>query len=355
MADFTIGPWSLVSAHLLSAGTAAYALFAAGHTRRGFRQHLADRWSSLGTTLCLVAIAILLWTVGPRVLPSPSAPSLLAVLVGSAMLALGYTALRLQRVLDRIRAHLPPIPVTADEEARRKTPHLMMGLITLYYVGLGTLLMTGLALTRLADTQEAYPNLVAARDAPVWVAGHLLGLWWVLFLLYALLPVELIRLRAPDAPFPFKRTILSRLRSHEAGLLGAHVHMTAGLATAWLLVAPDPTTWSRDVPACLAILVVTVFADSASALAGRRWGRTKWFHNPNKSYLGSAAGTFVAFAVTVPLVGPAVAVLCAAVFLTMDVLGPVPFPVSDNLLNPLGLAVVLMVVRDAIHPLIPGF
>jgi dolichol kinase len=357
VAEFTIGPWSLVSARMLSVGTAVYAVACAFYVRRGFALRLHDRWSSLGTTLAMVALAGLLWTVGPQVLPSPFGPALVAVLVASAVVTLAYTALQLQKVLDRVRQALPlpPMRGIVDPEARRKTPHLVMGLILVCYAGLGHLVVRGLALIGVGEPGEARSNLLAARDAPFDVSGHLVGLWWLLFVLYALLPIELIRLRTPDAPFPFKATILSRLRSKEAGLMGAHIHMTAALATAWMLVAPDPARWHTTVPACLALLAVTVFADSASALAGMRWGKAKWIHNRDKSYLGSAAGTLVAFLVTLPLVGAPVAILCALVFLLLDIIAPVPLHVSDNLLNPLGLAVLLVAVRDSVHPLIPGF
>ncbi len=355
MADLTIGPWSLVSARLLAVGTAAYAVAAGFYASRGFRLRLPDRLSSIGTTVALGCLAVLLWVVGPAALPSPFGPSLLVVLVASAVFALVYTALQLQRLVDRLRDALPPIRPIADAEARRKMPHLVMGLMMLYYVGVGHVLVLGIALLSVGTPGEAFSNLIAVRDAPVWYAGHVIGLWWLLFLLFALLPVELIRLRTPDAPFPFKRTILSRLRSREEGLMGAHIHMTVALAAAWLVVAPDPAMWATGVPSCLAILAVTVFADSASALAGKRWGRRKWFHNADKSYLGSAAGTVVAFLVCLPLVGPAVAILCAAVFLVVDFVGPIPLPVSDNLLNPLGLAALLVSVQGSVHPLLPGF
>lgn len=358
MAEFTIGPWSLVSARLLAVGVLAYAVAAGFTARRGFAERRPDRLSTLGTTATLACLAVLLWVVGPRALPAPFGPALLLVLVSSAVFSLVYTALQLQRLVDRLRDALPPALVTVgpkDEEVRRKTPHLLMGFILAAYAGVGHFILLGLSQIGLGDPGEPRSNLLAAVAEPWPVSGHLVALWWVLFLLLALLPVELIRLRTPDAPFPFKRTILSRLRSREEGLMGAHIHMTAALATAWLLVAADPDKWRTGIPACLAILAVTVFADSASALAGKRWGRRKWFHNPDKSWLGSAAGTAVAFLVCLPLLGAPVAVLAAALFLLVDLLAPVPFPLSDNLLNPLGLAAVLVAAQGHIDPLLPWF
>ena len=121
----------------------------------------------------------------------------------------------------------------------------------------------------------------------------------------------------------------------------------------WL--AKDPAQWDATIPAAAAMLVVTVFADAASALVGIRWGERKLPHNRRKSYMGALGGTAVAFGATLPLLGLEGAVVSAAVFLAIDLIAPVPIFVSDNLLYPVTLAVVYLAIVDHIHPWIPYY
>jgi dolichol kinase len=101
------------------------------------------------------------------------------------------------------------------------------------------------------------------------------------------------------------------------------------------------------------MLAVSVFADAASALVGIRWGHSKWPHNAGKSYLGSLGGTGVAVLVAFPFVGLWGALAAAGVFLLMDLVGPIPVPVSDNLLNPLGLTALFLAFPDLVRPPFP--
>ena len=108
-------------------------------------------------------------------------------------------------------------------------------------------------------------------------------------------------------------------------------------------------------PAILAMLAVTVLADAASALIGIRFGWRRWAHNAGKTYVGSAAGTAVAFIAALPFVGAPLAALSAAVFLIVDVAAPVPIPVSDNILNPLALAGLYVAAAGLAEPLFPFY
>lgn len=352
---FLPGPWSTVSARLLALGTLLYALACSLHARRALRLRLPDRWSTLGTSLALGVLAVGLWEWGAGLLPAPFSTALVLLLVGGLLFTLLFTALRLQRLVERLKQALPLPPApTFDLEARRKGPHLLLGAALLLYAGGGHLALAVLA--RLHGLVAPVPaNLAAARDAAWLWGGHLAALWALLAVLYLLLPVDLVRLRFPDAEYPWKRIIVPRLRSMEGNLMGAHVHIVAALALAYVLLGHDLVRWAFAVPASLAVLSVSVFADAASALFGRRWGRAKWVHNAGKSYVGSAGGALVAILAALPFVGLPGALAAALVFLLMDVVGPVPLPVSDNLLNPLGLTALFLALPGLVQPLLPVF
>ncbi|HUR61955.1 MAG TPA: hypothetical protein VM286_06285 [Candidatus Thermoplasmatota archaeon] len=350
---FSAGPGSIAAAHALAAATLAYAIACGFHARRALRLKLADRWSTVGTTVCLAALAVALEVWGADLLPSPFGVTLLLLLVAGLLFTLLFTALRLQRIVERLKQALPLPPAPAmHHETRRKLPHLMMGFGLLFYVGAAHFLL--LAIAGLHSLVAPPPsNLVAAGTAPwVW-SGHLLSAWTLLAILFLLLPVELTRLRFPEADYPWKQIILPRLRSHEGGLMGAHIHMSAALSLCYVLLGHDLARWDAAVPATLAMLCVSVFADAASALFGIRWGRSKWPHSQGKSYIGSAAGTLVAFFVALPFVGAWGALAAAAVFLAMDLVGPIPLPVSDNLLNPLALTALFVAFPGLVHPVLP--
>lgn len=381
---FLVGPVSRGAAALLAGMTAGYAALTGLYAVRGLRARLEDRWSAVVATLVMAALAVTLWRDGARLLPAPFSVFVLVVALFGVVFTLTYTLGQYQRRIarfkeqfgdrlnhllealvpeermaewKRLRDHFQPTP-----EERRKTPHLLMGVFVLVYGGLGFLIVRGAwnALyggndAVLAFGAEGITNLYLASHSGWLVAGHLLSLALLLGLLFILTPTELLRLKYPELSYPFKAIILSRLRSREQGLFGAHYYLAAATPLAVLWLTRDPARWDVTLPAVAALFAVTVFADAASALVGIRWGRSKWFHNPRKSYLGSLGGTVVAFLLCLPVLGAPGALIAAVVFLAIDYLAPVPISVSDNLLYPVSLAVVLLYAVDLLAPLVPYY
>ncbi len=376
---FQVGNLSEAAVLLLAGGTAAYAALTGVYAWRAFRVRLEDRWSAALATLVMGGLAALLWSDGARLLPAPYSVALLAVYVGAVLVTLTWTLGRYQdkvevfkrefgRRLDAILHDVLPEERHAelrrlqerfqlDPEGRRKTPHLMMGVFLLFYTAVGYPVLRGIsALTeRSGAGGEMAENLRATVQAGWLASGHLFSLFALFLILFAILPTELLRLRYPELSYPFKAIILTRLRPREAGLFGAHYYIAATTPLAVLWLTRDAARWDVTVPAVLAVVAVSVFADAASALVGIRFGRAKWFHNPRKSYAGSAGGVAVAFLVALPFVGLPMAVASAVVFLVVDALAPVPVSVSDNILNPLALAACYTVGRGLLDPLIPYY
>lgn len=382
--SFQVGVVSRVAAGLLAGGSALYALATAYYTGRAFQKGLEDRWSAALATVVMVLMALLFADRGAELVPAPFSVVVLLFLVGGIAFTLTYTLGRFQERIDTFREEFgarllelleQAVPEQrramlervfagrrADLEARRKAPHLLMGLFLIAYLGVGFLVLRGAWSVAYGGTGEGagegVHNLFVAThaEAGTWlVAGHLFSATVLLCLLFLILPNELLRLKYPELSFPFKATILERLRDKEAGLFGAHYYITATLPLAVLWVTRDPARWDTAVPSVLALLAVTVFADTASALVGTRFGRTPWFHNPGKTYMGTLGGVVVAFLVALPFVGVPVAVASAGVFLFVDVIGPVPVPVSDNILNPLGLAAMYTFLQGSVDPLLPFY
>ncbi|MHB1262405.1 MAG: phosphatidate cytidylyltransferase [Thermoplasmatota archaeon] len=381
--QFAVGWASHTAALFLAGGTMGYAALTGLYAVRAFRHRLEDRWSAAVVTLVMVGLAYGLWAHGAELLPAPFGVGLVVVFIGAIVLTVTYTLGRYQEKIARFQetfgdrvnqllakslpedryAEWQKMRATwvMDPEQRRKTPHLLMGLFLLVYTAAGYLLLQGL--WKLSSEgagldREALANLHAATHATegTWlVAGQTVGLFGLLLLLYCILPTELLRLRYPELSYPFKAIITSRLRKRERGLFGAHYYLAASTPLAALWLTADTTRWDTGIYAVLAVLCVSVFADAASALVGTQWGKRKWFHNPGKSYLGSLGGTMVALAIALPFVGFPMAAVTAAVFLIVDILAPVPFSVSDNLLNPLALGAVYLAMQGHLDPWLPYY
>ena len=357
--ELVIGPAAHTACDVLAVATAAYALATGVHAWAGLRTRLADRWSAVAATCALAALAWGIHSWGPQQMPAPLSPALAAVMAAVAVAVPLFTALGLQGALDRWGRRMPRwlrwrMPDMGHED-RRKGPHLLMGLFVLWFAILGHVAVAALwALgPGTAPPGEGWGNVGALAGGPWLAAGQVSAAWVALLLVFVLLPVELLRLRFPGHSYPFKRIIETRLRERERGLFGAHLYISIGVALAALYLGRDPGLWNVTVPAAMAMVAVTVFADTASALVGIRWGRTRWFHNPGKSYVGTLGGTAVAFACCVPLVGWAPASLAAVLFVAIDAVAPRPFPVSDNLLNPAALAALFWALRADIAPIFP--
>lgn len=378
---FQAGPVSQGAAYALSVLTAVYAVATGHFAVRAFRARIEDRWSAALATVVMGVMAILWWTHGPRLMPAPFSVGVLAMAAIGIVITLTYTLGRIQEKVDRFREEFggrlnalfeERVPEERLEalrglvekwsfgtEERRKAPHLLMGLYVLAYVGVGQAIWRGIwELGYGGDgmsTGEGVRNLFLASHNGVLVGGQIFALFGLLSLLYLLFPNEWLRLQYPEASYPFKQVILSRLREKERGLFGAHYYIAATLPLAVMWLTLDQSNWDVTIFAVISVLLVTVFADSASALIGRRFGKRKWPHNENKSLIGTTGGTVVAFLVALPLVGVPAAVVTAAVFLAVDLLAPVPFPASDNLLNPLGLAFAYWVMQGSLDPWLPFY
>lgn len=335
-------PDAELAASVAVAAILAHALLLAPFAARGFRRGLADRWSTLVCVVALAALAGVVWAWGPVAMPLPYLGAVAAAAVVAPITTVAFTVGGGQRLLDRLPAWLHP-PHEAGQEERRKLPHLAMGLSLAGYLGLGH----GVAVL----LRDLHPELAAAAALPWAHAGQQVVVAWLLVLVLVLAPVEIVRLWRPDLPYPWKRIIESRMRPREHGLVMAHMHMAVGAALAVLWLGHDPARWNPLVQAAMATLAVSVFADTASALVGTRWGRTKWPHSPGKSVAGTAAGLVVAFLVALPFAGPFLAVAAALLFVAIDLAAPAWVPVSDNLLNPIGLAALFWLAQGWMAPL----
>ncbi len=369
---------SIVAARTLAVVVALYGALIASFAWRAMRARLEDRWSAASAAIVLAVAAYLLWDAA-AIFPAPFSVWTLIAFLGGAVFTLTYTLGRYQELIDEFResfghrmnailADTVPEQRLArlrdlrerfqwSHEERRKMPHLLMGIFLVLYVAVGHFIVRGAWITLYGGEATGGPSLhlQEAATGPWLVAGHYISQFALWLIFAVLVPVELLRLRYPELSYPFKQVILSRLREKEAALFGAHVYITATLPLAILWLNREPSSWAVTIPAVMAVFGVTVFADAASAIVGKRYGRRKWWHNDNKSLVGTSAGALVAFVVAWPFTGTIMAIVAAAVFVIVDVGAPKPIPVTDNILNPVALALAFDVGQRFLAPVIPFY
>ncbi len=97
-----------------------------------------------------------------------------------------------------------------------------------------------------------------------------------------------------------------------------------------------------------AILGMSSIGDLMTSQIGIRYGKRHISWNPNKTYEGTIAGTITCFIICVIFIGPFYGLLLAGAFMIFDMITSKPIKLSDNLLIPIGCAIIYVIVRYAL-------
>ncbi|MFX1258387.1 MAG: hypothetical protein ACFFAN_11045 [Promethearchaeota archaeon] len=94
-----------------------------------------------------------------------------------------------------------------------------------------------------------------------------------------------------------------------------------------------------------AILGMSSIGDLATSQIGMKFGKKHLSWNKKKSFEGALVGTFVSFVLCYFFVGFIYAAIFALSFMCIDLFTRKPLNVSDNLLNPIGCALLFIFIR----------
>ncbi len=94
-----------------------------------------------------------------------------------------------------------------------------------------------------------------------------------------------------------------------------------------------------------AILGMSSIGDLMTSQIGIRYGKRHISWNPNKTYEGTLAGTITSFIICIIFIGPFYGMILAGAFMIFDLVTTRPIKLSDNLLIPIGCAIIYVIVR----------
>ena len=171
----------------------------------------------------------------------------------------------------------------------------------------------------------------------------LFSLGWFYYLLFfffysftmLMLSIEFTR-KTRYFSFPFNFVCSIYLCDDEKEGYGAYLYFTLGQMIASFICPPM---------VFLAILGISSIADLMTSQVGIRFGKNKLKFNSNKSWEGAIAGCITSFIICIFFVGLIWAAIFALIFFIVDIMTKKPVKISDNLLIPIGCAVVYVLVR----------
>ncbi len=244
-------------------------------------------------------------------------------------------------------------------EVRRKVLHVM-ALITLFAFAVGHMvfwLVNDFAYATMQSmvSVDIYASLAWLDAQPEYIQGALIFNLGTFGAFTVQANCEILRLRYPKVNFAFKRTMQKTRRASETRSFGAHM----SLIPSFLLGGMILTYWTPEaeqfqgVMATFAVVAVSALADMAAAMIGRKYGKHKWKIVKGKSIEGTLAGSITAFFAAIVFVGPVLALVAVLVFNFTDI-ALAKVRISDNLTNPLLLAIVFRLLLFLCQPLLPA-
>lgn len=190
------------------------------------------------------------------------------------------------------------------------------------------------------NTLELYLTLISQPDT---IREVLFSLGWfyylIFFFFYALtlflLTNELTR-KTKYLAFPFNLLPKLVMSEEEIESYGTYLYFAIGQMFAAFLCPPM---------VYFAILGMSGIADLMTSQVGIRWGKhhIKW--NSKKTWEGNIAGTITAFIICLPFIGIIWGIIFALAFMAIDLFTSKPFNISDNLLIPIGCALLYIFIR----------
>jgi dolichol kinase len=190
------------------------------------------------------------------------------------------------------------------------------------------------------NTLKLYMSLISQQHS---IIENLFKMGWfyylIFFFFYALclflLANEITR-KTKSLAFPFNLFPKLVMTEEEKQSYGTYLYFAIGQMFAAFLCPPM---------IFFCILGISSIADLMTSQVGIRWGKRHIQWNSDKTWEGTVAGTITAFILCIFFVGIIWSIIFTVAFMIFDIITSKPLNVSDNLLIPIGCALIYIFVR----------
>jgi len=230
-------------------------------------------------------------------------------------------------------------------DSYRKISHILIfvGLFILWYIGYDFVEKSGEQWVSMIpeenNTLYLYLRLLSEKKSMVDVLFALGWFYYLIFFFFYIFCIislanELTR-KTKKLAFPFNLfTII--ITEEEKESYGTYLYFAIGQLFAAFLCPPM---------VFFAILGMSGIADLTASQVGIRWGKTHIKWNNKKTWEGTLAATTVAFIICIFFVGLIWAIIFTFAFMCFDLFTEKPIKISDNLLIPIGCALIYFFIR----------
>jgi len=315
---------------------------------RGFKiQNLYSGFSTLSSAILVTSFTV--YEIIYQIFPWPYGPYFVIVAIIVVLLHCTVWMIKKRKqdknysILSEEEISIKP-QLSLKEEYLRKSFHLAGVLVPIGYYWIFPwanniiyAIITSpqgiLLYERLWGSFSFYPYSIDDPTAP----GELIHFILWCSLIFMLIP-EFIRIFSRSEYTMFHRLIKSVLRAKEYISIGPQVLLVLGAIGSFFLAQIGLYSYEIAVSSTFTACV----ADGLVAVLGRRFGkhRMKILNGEEKSIEGFVIGFVSAYICSMIILGPLYAIFAAIIFLLLDVFSTY---ISDNLLNPILLSIVVWI------------
>ncbi len=234
----------------------------------------------------------------------------------------------------------------SKRDTLRKISHVLMfvGLFLVWYIGYDIVKHSG---KRWAGMNPKSDNMVASYRELFFVQESirsvLLNMGWFYFLIFFVFYIFCLFLlfneytrKSKNFAFPFNLWCSVLLTDDEKESYGTYLYFGIGQLFAAFLCPPM---------VFFAILGISSIADLMASQIGIRFGKNHILWNKNKTWEGTVSSSITAFVICFFFVGVIWALIFTITYLIFDIFTDKPLDLSDNLLTPIGCALIYIFIR----------
>ena len=232
------------------------------------------------------------------------------------------------------------------QDTHRKINHIIIfiGLLIVWFIGVYIAnFITGTNEGMIPEENNILLVYFKIITKPVLIKEILFSFGWFYYLLFFFFYIFFLFILANEFTrkskifsFPFNLFPRLYLNDEEKRSYGTYLYFAIGHMFA-AFICPPMVLFS--------ILGISSIADLMTSQIGIRFGKRHINWNKNKTWEGTTAGVIVAFVISFIFIGIIWALIFAVTFLIFDIITNKPLKVSDNLLIPVGTALIYVLIR----------